>query len=463
MTSNAIAAPFLLSAPRRGVARSAALAMMASLLCFSLILPVINISSDLPWLKVEQALLPVLAIIYLWLLLTGSARLIRWNGMMAIGAAFSFAIAVSIWYGAEVLRHPILIRDYYEIPKAWLPVVFFTIGLESDLDENSLRWLWRCFAATIALICLYAWAQFLRLPFTYALNSLYSAGEHIDTGLLVHGRVYSTMGNANVLGQLMTWAIAGFTMAFLFRIGNRAFNFALASACVITLGMTGSRYGLITTAVALIIVVLLPATSNRRRTAQVALLALILPVFVWAFAATVRTNQGNTQRIASLQHPLESDSLRARLDSLWLDAADDFLRSPILGFGPAKVFYTNVFTDSEYLDVLKEFGLVGMLAYLAYYFYPLARLWKGLRNHRNAGTGARAGLSPSTQPFHQLTARFAFIVGVTSLLMNVGESTFYNQLLQASIWLWLGLGVATFGVSSRVIVFELSNPKDATG
>jgi hypothetical protein len=54
-------------------------------------------------------------------------------------------------------------------------------------------------------------------------------------------------------------------------------------------------------------------------------------------------------------------------------------------------------------------------------------------------------------------------VGVTSLLMNVGESTFYNQLLQASIWLWLGLGVATFGVSSRVIVFELSNPKDATG
>jgi hypothetical protein len=43
-------------------------------------------------------------------------------------------------------------------------------------------------------------------------------------------------------------------------------------------------------------------------------------------------------------------------------------------------------------------------------------------------------------PFHQLTARFAFIVGITALLMNIGESTFYNQLLQASVWLWLGLG-----------------------
>jgi len=427
--------------------------MVGSLLCFSLVLPVINISSNLPWVKVEQALLPVVAILYMWLLFAGSAHLIRWNAMMAIGAAYSVAIAISIWYGAEILRHPILIRDYYEIPKAWLPVVFFTIGLESDLDENSLRTLWRFFAATIALICLYAWAQFLRLPFTYALNSLYSAGEHIDNGLLVHGRVYSTMGNANVLGQLMTWAIAGFTMAFLFRIGNRLLNLALAAACVITLGMTGSRYGLITTAVALILIFVLPSAANRRRrAAQALLLVLILPVFVWAFAAAVRTNQGNTQRIASLQHPLEADSLRARLDSLWLDAADDFLRSPILGFGPAKILYTNVFTDSEYLDVLKEFGLVGMCVYVAYFFYPLSRLWRGLRHQRKQHYASATALSPSALPYHQLTARFAVIVGLTALLMNVGESTFYNQLLQAAVWLWFGLGSAALSGDSRVFL-----------
>ena len=165
---------------------------MGTLVCSSLILPVITISENLPWLKVEQALLPLLAVLYMWMFLTGSARPIGLNGMFVVGAVFSVSIGISIWYGAEILRHPVLVRDYYEIPKAWLPVIFYTIGLESNLDEKSLRRLWRWFGVTIALICGYAWAQFLRLGFTYRLNALYSGGEHIDNGLLVHGRVYST-------------------------------------------------------------------------------------------------------------------------------------------------------------------------------------------------------------------------------------------------------------------------------
>ncbi len=437
-------------APHRGVAQSVSLATIGALVCFSLTLPVITISDNLPWLKVEQALLPFLALLYAWMLLTGTAKPIRWNGMFLIGAVFSLSIGISIWYGAEILRHPVLIRDYYEIPKAWLPVVFYTIGLESDLDEKSLRLLWRWFGVTIALICLYAWAQFLRLGFTYPLNALYSGGEHIDQGLLVHGRVYSTMGNANVLGQLMTWAIAGFTMAFLFRVGNRAIHLAMAAACVVTLAMTGSRYGLITTVVALMLAILIPGPQKRRRAARVVLLLVVVPVFVYAFAATIRTNQGNAQRIATLRHPLEADSLRARLDSLWLDAADDIVRSPVLGFGPAKVFYTGVFTDSEYLDVLKEFGAVGLLAYLAYYVFPLTLLWRGLRRTQPPG------FSYVVQtPARVLTSRFAFVAGTTALLMNVGESTFYNQLLQAFLWLWLGLGVNSLrSVRKAQIVFS---------
>ena len=195
-----------------------------------------------------------------------------------------------------------------------------------------------------------------------------------------------------MLGQLMTWAIAGFTMAFLFRVGNRTLHLALGAACVVTLAMTGSRYGLITTVIALMLVVSIPVPQKRRRMAHVALLLLIVPIFAYAFAATVKTNEGNTERIETLRRPLQTDSLRARLDSLWLDAADDFLRSPVFGFGPAKVFYTGVFTDSEYLDVLKEFGAVGLLAYLAYYIFPLAVLWRGLFHRRRFASGLAAQL-----------------------------------------------------------------------
>ena len=201
--------------------------------------------------------------------------------------------------------------------------------------------------------------------------------------------------------------------------------------------MTGSRYGLLTTAIGFALILAMPSSFGRRRLAQLALLIVLLPAFVGAFETTVKTNQGNVQRIQSLRHPLEVDSLRARLDDLWLDATDDFLRSPFLGYGPAKIFYTGVFTDSEYLDVLKEFGIVGFLPYLAYYFFPMLLLWRGLRASQRAGPAWEEGL-----PATFLTLRFAFILAVTALVMNIGESTFYNQLLQAFLWLWLGLGAS---------------------
>jgi O-antigen ligase len=96
-----------------------------------------------------------------------------------------------------------------------------------------------------------------------------------------------------------------------------------------------------------------------------------------------------------------------------------------------------VFTDSEYLDVLKEFGIIGFLSYLAYYFFPMRLLWRGLRARQRAGPEWKDGF-----PATFLTLRLAFILAVTALVMNIGESTFYNQLLQAFLWLWLGLGAS---------------------
>ena len=427
----------LASSRRPTIAQLGASITVTSLICASILLPAIHITDNLPWIKPEQALLPIVLLGYVWFLFAGFARTIRPNAMWTVGTVFATCIALSIWYGADVLRHPVLTRDYYELPKAFLPVIFYTIGLEASLTPEMLRRLWRAFSITICSVCLYAWGQFLNLGFTYALNTLYSGGEHIDNGLLLHGRVYSTMGNANVLGQLMTWAIAGFLLLFLCRVGNRGVSIVLLVASSITLAMTGSRYGLITALIAILLSVVLAIKTSRARASSLALFALAVPVIAVLFAITTRTNPGNTARIASLQHPLQADSLRARLDSLWLDAEQDIVKSPIFGFGPAKVFYTGVFTDSEYLDVLKEFGFVGLLAYLAYYFYPLWELRPGLSRLKN-------GAVPQPRAFLDLqtvTVIFAVVIAITSLLMNFGESTFYNQLLQAFVWLWLGLGV----------------------
>jgi O-antigen ligase len=124
------------------------------------------------------------------------------------------------------------------------------------------------------------------------------------------------------------------------------------------------------------------------------------------------------------------------------------LESPILGHGPAKSIYTGVITDSEDLDVLKKFGLMGFLIYLAYFLWPLGLAWKGLKGARRGGPFLEERLSATV-----LTVRLSFIMCVMALAMNVFMSTFQNLSLQGFLWLWLGLGAG----AARTIRDSLRN------
>jgi O-antigen ligase len=143
-------------------------------------------------------------------------------------------------------------------------------------------------------------------------------------------------------------------------------------------------------------------------------------------------------QLSSMKRPLETDSLRARLDDLWKDAGSEFVESPFVGHGPAKKAYTDIITDSEYLDVLKEFGIIGFSIYLAYYLFPLYLLSKGLRSAKHAGHRLE-----ERTPAQMLTVRLAFIMIVTAMVMNIGETTFYSQVLQGFLWIWMGIGASS--------------------
>jgi hypothetical protein len=405
-----------------------------SLICISIIAPPVVLSGSLPWVKAEHLMLPVVFAVYGWLLLAGHVRTIRLNGMFPIAAIMCFSIAISIWYGSSILGQTVILRDFYDIPKACLPAIFFTIAYEAELSEESLRRLLSYLAATVFLICAYGWAQFADLGPTHFLNQFYSGGEHIDGGLQRYHRVYSTMGNANVLGQLMSWSVVTFTMAALFRVGSRIRNIALAFACVVTVAMTASRYGLLTTCFGIVMVFLIPSSPVIQRVKRAGLLLLILPIFAWAALAVATTFTSTVDRFEALQHPLEVKSLRQRTEGLWRDAGNDIVESPFVGHGPAKTIFTGIWTDSEYLDILKEEGILGLMPYLAYYLFPLYLIWKGLR-----AAGKLAAYEDAI-PATFLTLRLSFVFVVTALLMNIGMTTFHNLILQAFLWLWLGLG-----------------------
>jgi hypothetical protein len=411
---------------------------IVAMLCAAILVPGITFSQALPWFKAEQVLIPVVFAIYGLLLLVGLARTIRFNGMFVIGALYTFALLLSIWYGSVVLGQPVILRDYYEFPKIWLPVIFFTIGYEAELSEKSIRRLMAFLAVAIVLVALYAWGQWAGLGITFRIDPYYSAGEHIDGALARYRRVFSTMGNANVLGQLMTWSVAAYLLAFLSGVGNRARNLAMVFVCLVTLAMTGSRYGLLTTSLAVVMVFALQSASGRKRGTQFALLLLLVPVFALTIKTVATTNKSTIERFSTLQRPLETDSLRTRLDDLWKDAGSEFVESPFVGHGPAKKAYTDIITDSEYLDVLKEFGIIGFSIYLAYYLFPLYLLSKGLRSAKHAGHRLE-----ERTPAQILTVRLAFIMIVTAMVMNIGETTFYSQVLQGFLWIWMGIGASS--------------------
>lgn len=407
------------------------------MICLSFTAPAIVVSPAIPYLKVEQLLIPVIVAIYIWLLLAGVARLIRFNAMFLVGGLYCTCNLFSIAYGDAILGHPVDLRDYYELPKVWLPVAFFTIAYEAQLSESSLRRLMACFSSAVLLVCSYAWAQFFDLSFTYKLNAYYTTSRHIESALEYARRVYATVGNANVLAQLMTWCVVLLALAALFRAGSRLLYSLLAFACIITLVMTGSRYGVLTLAVGLSLIL---AFAARRSLPKLAFTFMLIPLVALPYLIIAKTNTRTLQRYQTLRDPLHIDSLRERVDEVWPPAWSQFTQSPLVGHGPGKSFLwvgasVPSYLDSEYLKVLREEGSIGFVIYLGYYLYPLYAIRKGQRVARaldhQQEKNARANI---------VVVHASFIMAILAFIMNVGMETFYMPFLQGFLWLWLGLG-----------------------
>jgi O-antigen ligase len=412
----------------------ARLGSVAVLLIFlvALNVPPIQATSDL-YVRSELIVLVLCIVGYAWLLLAGLVRPIRVNAMFAAALVFSICVVMSMIYGTDVLHHELLYRDYFEIPKAWLPALFFTMTFESQLPEKAVQRFWRFLIIPTSLVCLYAWAQYFNLGISYFLNNYFSGGEHVDLALRRYSRVYSTFGNPNVLGQFLSFAIISYTAAFLFEVGSRARNVAIAIACLITMVLTGSRYALLATGLGLILLMLI-VVSERRPGAKMLGLFLLLAVFSYTFMTVQRNTVHQQKRFQELRHPADVSSVRQRLDGLWREAGDYITSSPFVGHGPAKQLFTGVFTDSEYLDILKQFGFVGFIPYLCLYLWPLYYLWKGRKTLRYVSERFR-----TENPATLLNARIGFVVVIMALFMNIGMFTYLNWEVLGFLWLLMGL------------------------
>ncbi len=430
---------FYLTRERAGLGRKFLRFAVIALMGISIVAPVVRFSEEF-WLKLDQIFLVPVALIYLWLLLAGLARPIRVNALFAVALTFCVCIAMSLVYGTQVIGHPLFLADLYELPKTFIPVIFFTLAYEADFSEGTLRTLGVSLFPAILLICVYAYGQWFNMDFTRYLQPYYSGGLHDDGGLAHYRRVYSTLSNPNYLGMLMTWMASIFAMAVLCRVGNRFWNITALLASLTTLAMTGSRYGVIDTGFALLLVLFLSTLTEISKRRRRGILLAGVPLILGAYLAVTMSNRATLDRVQMLGKPLQENSLRMRLDSLWVDALDKFVQSPLLGHGPAKAIFWGVITDSEYLHILKQFGVVGLVPYLCYFLLPLWLVWKGLRHVREAGPWLEL-----QYPATFWAVSVAFILIMTALVMNIGMCTYFNPSLVGFLWMWMGIGARCAG------------------
>jgi len=160
----------------------------------------------------------------------------------------------------------------------------------------------------------------------------------------------------------------------------------------------------------------------------------------WIYSVVASTNARTLKRYQTLSSPLQIDSLRQRVDEIWPRAWADFRQSPLIGHGPGKAFLPVGLKwgviDSEYLDVLREQGIVGFIVFLGYYFYPLYLMRKGFMVARVLNNLQRERVRANL-----VALQASFAMGVLALIMDVGMATFYSPFFQGFLWLWLGIGV----------------------
>jgi O-antigen ligase len=421
--------------PRTRIAKFLGEAGLILILCVAVLAPALTLNPNWPQVRTETLMLVVYGLVYAEVLFIGLAKPLRFHAFYVIGLLFSVSVGFSLMYGTIILHHPLSYRDYFEIPKCWLPVFFFTIAYEAELTEQGLNRALNFFALAITLVCLFGWAQFLHLGIAARLTPYYTDMGHNYSVLLRYGRIFSTVGNPNALGQLMSWCLSIYALAFLFGVGSRVRNLSVSLLCVITIALTSSRYGLLACGAGLLIALAF-GMSARRRGLKLVGLSLLVAILVPVFGEAQRSSYWASHRFEQLKNPLRVDSLRGRLDYLWIEAGEYFLSSPWVGHGPAKKVFDEVFTDSEYLDILKYYGIFGFLCYLGYYFWPLLEMRKGLRRLRFLSHELEERLRANL-----LVIRAGFAIFCLALFMNVGEFTFYNISLLAFLWLWAGLAV----------------------
>jgi len=285
---------------------------------------------------------------------------------------FLFLAMVSTIYGVQILNVNTGSRDMVEFIKMGKYLLIFLAVASSNPTERDLKILLNTFlvvmifSATIGILQFYNIFGFSSLTGPiYLGEKIFKVNERL-TGTFTNPNSYSVVLGFSIiisLVQLLTEKTHNRKLFYVFTLG-------FFSICIL---ITGSRTGLAAILFSLIILLLLFLRFNIKNIKSIIPIIVLLGV---SFTVGVYyAGQDIVSRLSSGVNFLENESLLMRIYAWYLNI-QLIIQSPILGWGPAKEMFTTV-VDNEYILIVRRYGIVGGLAFMMIYFYPL---WVSFKN-----------------------------------------------------------------------------------
>lgn len=344
------------------------------LILFSIILTPSLAIGSLPAIRLDQ----LIAAIYVFLSLGYTKRVKKTHAQFAtLYVGFAIIIVSSIFVGS-LMGIRAGVRDFFELYKimVYLGVYLATVLIVKTEEDRRkvLDFMILCLLISVAISV----QQYFNLM---GLNARYVpliAPIHYRS--LVNNypypRVVGMAPNPNVyafmvgIGVIVSWGI--------YIVSKDKRKLLLLFALLIGLLMTRSRTGFLFTAMGVIAFTFFYFKSNRvfqngkidKRMARTLMISicvlLVLGLLVFRFLPKELT----WRLIAGFSIDADA-SFQARLVA-WAEHLRYFQQSPILGIGPAKsIEYVRMHVDSDWVTLLKQYGLIGTTYVVFTFLFPL--------------------------------------------------------------------------------------------
>lgn len=354
--------------------------IVTPLLVVSILLPPIRLPIGIPSIRME-----LIIILVAWsLLLLGHfaiGRSIKFhqNSVYKWFALFGLAILLSISYVTIFKGYVIIGRDFWEFPKLFGYFLIFALVANLNISPNDIRHYYKI--ALIVFLCsaFIGIAQYLNLGNINATISPYYAPTQIK-GLMLQGRVTGTTGNPNEFGAMMTLAssVAFSGVLFFEKKTMRLFSFSCFFVFVLSIVLTLSRSAIIALIIAICFLTLFKYPLMLGIKKGIKKLLIVIPIVMVTILIIIKiAPEKFFFRISQLGNIWNATSWQARIVG-WKINYDLWKLSPLFGWGPGKMTMTTI-VDSEWLLLLRRYGLIGVIIFILWfvnYYFGLSKIYR---------------------------------------------------------------------------------------